>query len=86
MQDTLTKTDFKKWFHDFIIFCVLPVVLVFLTTLQTANFTLALGAAYGTLIASAINLIRKEAAGIPGVPSEPVNSEPEVPAAPVATV
>lgn len=64
IKDTLTKKDFSKWAKDLINYFVVPVLIVFLSTLQTADLKLALGAAYGTGLACAINLLGKYRSGI----------------------
>lgn len=64
MKDTLSHNDWTEWRNETLIYCVAPTALVFLASLQTGDFRTALGAAYATLIASLINLLRKHAAGV----------------------
>lgn len=66
MKDTLTKEDLKKWGQDTVIYCVLPTLLVFLNSLQTGNFQVAIGAAQVAFVASLINLLKKHSAGVDG--------------------
>lgn len=64
IKDRLEKVDIEKWAHDTLIYCLVPTLLVFLTTLQTNDFHVALGAAYAALLAAVINLIGKYKSGI----------------------
>lgn len=70
VKNTLTKADWEKWTRETIVYTVVPIVLIFIQTLQSAFFAhhglpngndllLAAGAAYGTLLASLINLLGK---------------------------
>lgn len=67
MKDTLTHDDWKSWRNDTLIYCILPTVLVFLSSLQSGDLKTALGATQVALIASLINLLRKHAAGTDSV-------------------
>lgn len=64
IKDTLTKQDFVSWGFDLINYFIVPVLVVFLSTLQTQDFQLAVGAAYGTAVACGINLLGKYRSGI----------------------
>lgn len=64
VKDTLSQADLIKWGKELISYFVVPVLLVFLTSLQSGNLQLALGAAYGTALACAISLLSKYKAGI----------------------
>lgn len=64
IKDTLSKEDLIKWGNDLISYFFIPVAIVFLTSLQTGNFQVALGAAYGTTLACAINLLGKYKGGV----------------------
>ena len=69
-KNSLTLTDWEEWTKETIIYTIVPIVLVILTTLQASfiahgglpnakDLTLAAGAAYGTLLAALINLLGK---------------------------
>ena len=74
-KNNLSSEDLKQWLVDLIVFNLTPVVLVFLTTLQSGNYQMAFGAAYTALIAALINLVQKYKSG----------SDPSVPVAPIVT-
>ncbi len=67
MKNSLSTKDIKNWVGDVLIYNLLPVVIVFLTNLQTGNFQTALGASYVALIAALINLAQKYKSGIDSV-------------------
>lgn len=74
-KNSLTLADWEEWTKETLIYTIIPIVLVFLQTLQssfaahgrlpnTAELTLATGAAYGTLLAALINLLGKFKSGV----------------------
>ncbi len=74
-KNTLTLADWEQWTKETLIYTIIPILLVFAQTLQAAfmahgrlpnasDWTLAAGAAYGTLLAAAINLLSKYKAGV----------------------
>lgn len=63
-KDSLTKEDLKKWGKDVLVYCAIPVAIVFLQSLQTGDFHVAIGAAYAALLSSAISLLRKYSQGV----------------------
>ncbi len=74
MKNNLSHEDIKEWIVDLIVFNLTPVLLVFLTTLQSGNYQMAFGAAYTALIAALINLVQKYKSGVD--PSNPVVTQP----------
>ena len=74
--DTMRSEDWKKWAKNLLIFSGLPVLVVFLQTLQAslllhqggwstpADFSQAIGAAEAVLIATTLDLIGKYKSGI----------------------
>ena len=78
MKNNLTNEDIKEWIVDVIVFNLTPVALVFLVTLQSGNFSTAIGAAYAALIAALINLVQKYKSGVKQPTDVPVHT-PSVP-------
>ena len=64
IKDTLSQADIIKWRNELITYLLIPVLIVFLTSLQTGNFQMALGATYGTALACAISLLSKYKSGL----------------------
>lgn len=74
-KNTLDGADWRQWGKEFLIYCIVPTAIVFLTTLQIAfnthhslptaeDLMLATGTAYGTFIGMLINLLGKFQQGI----------------------
>lgn len=73
-KDSLNSIDWEAWTKETLIYSGIPIGLVFLQTMQSAfmahgslptgnDVLLALGAAYGTLLAALINLLGKLKSG-----------------------
>ncbi len=73
-KNSLTLQDWEEWTKETFIYTIIPIILVFLQTLQSTFMThgrlpngsellLATGAAYGTLLAALINLLGKFKSG-----------------------
>jgi hypothetical protein len=63
-KDSLNKEELKKFGKEAMLFCVIPVAIVFLTVLQThGSLQQATGAAEAASIAAAISLLRKYSQG-----------------------
>jgi len=74
-KNSLSNADWQQFGSDLIIYFFIPVLIVFLSSLQTGSLQLALGAAYGTALASAINLLGKFKSGIQSTPGTTITTQ-----------
>lgn len=74
-KNSLSRADWDQWAKDTIIYNLTPVIIVFLTSLNSSfvthgsfpsssDFVLAAGTAYGALLAALINLLSKYKGGV----------------------